>query len=193
MPKRVRLKRVRLAYSLWPERARPERAPLASAVGGFAIGVVFVVAAYNSLPDAGIARTGEEAPKLIGESDVEHAPIFRYAVAAKAAVPLETAGQPNHPGAPETDGRGGAEPAPSVAALGAEPRNSEGGIPTEGSISTDTGAEEAKPAPTTLQKRNVREKRRTISRENRKKAARTSWQQPKRKRSPLVSETAIWY
>lgn len=193
MPKRVRLKRVRLDYSLWPERARPERAPLASAVGGFAIGVVFVVAAYNSVPDAGIARTGQETPKLTGESDVEHAPVFKYAVAAKPAIPLEIAGQPSHANAPETDGRGGAEAAPSVAALGANSRNSEGGIPAEGSISTDTGAEEAKPAPTTLQKKNVREKRRTFSRENCKKVARKNWQQPKRKRSPLVSETAIWY
>ena len=92
MPKRVRLKRVRLDYSLWPERARPERAPLASAVGGFAIGVVFVVAAYNSVPDAGIARTGQETPKLTGESDVEHAPVFKYAVAAKPAIPFEIAG-----------------------------------------------------------------------------------------------------
>ena len=49
-------KRLSINYSLWPERARPDRrTPLASAIGGFAIGVVFVVAVYNSFPDAGIA------------------------------------------------------------------------------------------------------------------------------------------
>jgi hypothetical protein len=189
----VMSKRLHVNYSLWPERARPGRStPLASAVGGFAIGVVFVVAAYNSFPDAGIAGAGQEPSAL---SDLEHAPIFAYAVAAKPAVPLETANRGGRPRTPETDGRGGAEPARSVAALGAESGNSEGLIHEEGSISTGTGAEEAKPATTTVRKKSVREKRRKISREKRKKAVRTSRRQPTRyrKRSPLVSETAIWY
>jgi hypothetical protein len=186
-------KRLHVNYSLWPERARPGRsAPLASAVGGFAIGVVFVVAAYNSFSDAGIAGAGQEPSAL---SDLEHTPIFAYAVAAKPAVPLETANRGGRSRTPETDGRGGAEPARPLAALGAESGNSEGLIHEEGSISTSTGAEEAKPAPTTVRKKTVREKRRKISREKRKKVLRTSRRQRTRyrKRSPLVSETAIWY
>jgi len=192
-------KRLHVNYSLWPERARPGRStPLASAVGGFAIGVVFVVAAYNSFPDAGIAGAGQEPPKLSGfDSDFEHTPIFKYAVAAKPAVPLETANRGGRPRTPETDGRGGAEPARSVTALGAESGNSEGLIHEEGSISTGTGAEEAKPAPTTVRKKTVREKRRKISREKRKKVVRTNRRQPTRYRkrygNNLISETDIWY
>lgn len=181
-------KRLSTNYSLWPERARPDRrTPLASAIGGFAIGVVFVVAAYNSFPDAGIAGAGQEPPKLSGfDSDFEHAPIFKYAVAAKPAIPLESVSRGDRPRTPETDGRGGAEAASSVAALGAESGISEGLIREEGSISTGADAEEAKPTPT-MRKKIVREKR--------KKVVRTSRQQPTRyrKRSPLVSETAIWY
>jgi hypothetical protein len=182
-------KRLVTNYSLWPERTRPGRTPLASAVGGFAIGVVFVVAAYNSVPDAGVASAGQELPKQSGfDSDFEQTPIFKYVVAAKPAVPLGSVGRGAHPRTPETDGRGVAEPAGSVAALGGETGNSESLIHQEGSISTDTGAEEAKPAPTTEQKKK-------ISRERRKKVVRTSRRQRARyrKRSPLVSETAIWY
>jgi hypothetical protein len=185
-------KRLHANYSLWPDRARPGRStPLASAIGGFAIGVVFMVAAFNSVPGAGSAGTGQEPPEQSGfGSDFEHASITNYAVAAKPAVPPKSG-----PRTPETDGRGGAEPASSVAALGAESGNSEGLIHEEGAISTGTDAEEAKPAPTTVRKNVVPEKRRKISRERRKKVVRTSRQQRTlyRKRSPLVSETAIYY
>jgi hypothetical protein len=190
-------KRLHANYSLWPDRARPGRStPLASAIGGFAIGVVFMVAAFNSVPGAGSAGTGQEPPEQSGfGSDFEHASIANYAVAAKPAVPLETANRGGRPRTPETDGRGGAEPAGSVAALGAESGNSEGLIHEEGAISTGTDAEEAKRAPTTVRKNVVPEKRRKISRERRKKVVRTSRQQRTlyRKRSPLVSETAIYY
>lgn len=183
-------KRLVTNYSLWPERARPGRStPLASAVGGFAIGVVFVVAAYNSVPDIGIAGTGQEPLKQSGlDSDFEQTPMYTYAVAAKPAVPLESASRGGSRLAPETDGRGVAGPAGSVAALGGETGTSEKLIQEEGSISTDTGAEEAKPAPTPVRKKKV-------YRSKRKKVVRTSRQQRARyrKRSPLVSETAIWY
>jgi hypothetical protein len=189
-------KRLVTNYSLWPERTRPGRTPLASAVGGFAIGVVVVVAAYNSILDAGIAGSQESPKQLSGfDGDFEHASIVNYAVAAKPAVPLESVGRGGRPRAPETDGRGGVGSGGSVAALGADSGNSEGLI-HEGSISTGTDAEEAKPAPTTVEKKNIRKKRRTISRGKRKTTVRTSRQQRRqyyRKRSPLVSENAMYY
>jgi hypothetical protein len=206
-------------YSLWPEQARPHRSTrLAFAVSGFAIGVVCVVAAYNAFLDTGIAGHGQEPPAL---NDFEHAPIF-----AEPAVPLETASHGSRPRAPAakvtlpiigsvrqpgvaTDGRGGAEPAGSVAALEASSGNPESLI-HEGDHSTpqsvaDEEVEEAKPAPTTVRKKIDRKKRKTIVRKKRKKVARKS-RQPTRYRKRygnsylkrygnynLVSETDIWY
>ena len=88
-PKALRLDR----RSRQNHRRRQTRAPsvrfdpLASAVGGFAIGVVCVVATYNAFPDTVVAGAGQEPSAL---SNLEHAPIFAQAVAAKPAVPLET-------------------------------------------------------------------------------------------------------
>ena len=45
-------KRASANYSLWPERARPHRAvPLTFAVGGFAVGLVCTIAAYEVISE----------------------------------------------------------------------------------------------------------------------------------------------
>jgi hypothetical protein len=180
--------RFRINYSLWPERARPHRStPLAYAIGGFAVGVLCVIATYAAFPDTGMGRAVKDpaAPR-----DVDRGPIFTNAIGAEPAVPLTSGAA--------TDGRGGAEPASSVATLPSS-GNPEGVVREEGdstaaSISTGADAEEAKPPPTVRKK--IIRKRKKIVRGKRKKVARKS-RQPTRYRkrygNNLVSETAIWY
>jgi hypothetical protein len=207
-------KRLSANYSLWPERSRPRRRTLlASAVNGFAIGVVCVIAAYNAFPDVVLSGAGQAPPAM---SDFELAPIFAHAV---AAVSLETVNRGSRPRAPAgkvtlpskdigsasttgaaTDGRGGAGPARSLATLGSsgnpESLTLEEGHSTPQSISTGADAEEAKLTPTTVHKKTVREKRKMIVREKHTKVVRKSQRPPISSKQPvynLVSKTAIWY
>jgi hypothetical protein len=68
-------------YSLWPEQARPRRAiPLTTAVGGFAIGIVCAVAAYNVVTDF---LRPVSMQQVVRESAVAHVPINTTATARR--------------------------------------------------------------------------------------------------------------
>jgi len=126
-------------YSLWPEQARPRRAiPLTTAVGGFAIGIVCAVAAYNVVIDF---LRPVSIQRVARESAIAHVPIntstaapvtaadpvarFRRSV---AKITLPTIGTLPITPSPDTDGRGDTDTSggnvlgdTSVAALTAPP------------------------------------------------------------------------
>ncbi|MGA8294434.1 MAG: hypothetical protein WB820_18485, partial [Rhodoplanes sp.] len=109
-------------YSLWPEQARPRRAiPLTTAVGGFAIGIVCAVAAYNVVTDF---LRPVSMQQVVRESAVAYVPINTTATApvtaadpvepgsrtrsrrSVAKVTLPTIGTRAITQSPDTDGRG---------------------------------------------------------------------------------------
>ena len=126
-------------YSLWPEQARPRRAiPLTTAVGGFAIGIVCAVAAYNVVIDF---LRPVSIQRVARESAIAHVPIntstaapvtaadpvarFRRSV---AKITLPTIGTLPITPSPDTDGHGDTDTSggnvlgdTSVAALTAPP------------------------------------------------------------------------
>jgi hypothetical protein len=86
-------KRSSANYSLWPEQARPRRGvPLTLAAGGFAVGVVCAIAAYNVISDFARPPAIQES---VSRSAVEHVPV--YAAAAPPAASLAPA--PSEPAA----------------------------------------------------------------------------------------------
>lgn len=118
-------KRASANYSLWPERARPHRAvPLTFAVGGFAVGLVCTIAAYEVISEFVDPAIMQQS---VAQSVSGDAPLLAAAVAPtpSQAPALETGrrgGRPrapaakvtlpiigSHAGVPSsaTDGRGG--------------------------------------------------------------------------------------
>jgi hypothetical protein len=76
-------KRYRSNYSLWPEQARPRRAiPLTLAAGGFAIGIVCSIAAYNVVTDFLRPAATQEAAREIA---VAHVPVYATTTAPATA------------------------------------------------------------------------------------------------------------
>lgn len=96
-------KRSSANYSLWPEQARPRRGlPLTLAAGGFAVGIVCAIAAYNTIAD--FARPGV-APEPVAQSFPAYAPIYASPDPRAAATPAATAAAPSSAGEPAARSR----------------------------------------------------------------------------------------
>lgn len=216
-------KRASANYSLWPERARPHRAvPLMFAVGGFAVGLVFTIAAYEVISEFVDPAIMQQSVVQSVNGDV---PILAAAVAptTSQATALETGrrgGRPrapaarvtlpiigSHPGVPSstTDGRGGEGLASASVALAensVDPASliREEDEPVREKPAQEAAADEAKPAaterPAKPRKKIVKKKR-----ERPTSYAKRYYQERERpmiyaapyRQGPIVSQTAIWY
>ena len=217
-------KRASANYSLWPERARPHRAvPLMFAVGGFAVGLVFTIAAYEVISEFVDPAIMQQSVVQSVSGDV---PILAAAVAptTSQAPALETGrrgGRPrapaarvtlpiigSHPGVPSsaTDGRGGEGLASGASVALAENSVDPASLireedePAREKPAQEAAADEAKPAatehPAKPRKKIVKKKR-----ERPTSYAKRYYRERERpmiyaapyRQGPVVSQTAIWY
>jgi hypothetical protein len=142
-------KRFSANYSLWPERARPRRGiPRTPAAGGFVVGFVCAIAAYNVISDF-VAPATVQKPGA--QSVVANRGSRTRAPVAKVTLPI-IGSQAAVPGA-ATDDAPHVRPvaAASVAGLAASSGNPPSLIREEGESARqppaqEAGADEAKPA-----------------------------------------------
>jgi hypothetical protein len=188
-------KRASANYSLWPERARPHRAvPLTFAVGGFAVGLVCTIAAYEVISEFVDPAIMQQSVAQSVSGDV---PLLAAAVAPT----------PSQAPALETGRRGG-EGLAGGASDAALAENSvapaslirEEDEPAREKPAQEAAADEAKPAatehPAKPRKKIVKKKR-----ERPTSYAKRYYQERERpmiyaapyRRGPVVSQTAIWY